>query len=68
MVQLVTQHHAHGVDLGILKELGVRGVALGDVVVVHELGARGFDQVGAGHKLYVFQLRNAVGVGTGNPA
>ena len=46
----------------------MRGVALGDVVVVHELGARGFDQVGAGHKLYVFQLRNAVGVGTGNPA
>ena len=68
VVQVVTEHNAHGVDLGVLQQFRVRGVALRDVVGVHVLGARGLDQIGAGHDLHVVQLRNALGMGTGNAA
>jgi len=39
VVQLVPKHDGDRVDIGILQEVVVGGIALGDVVLVHELAS-----------------------------
>ena len=46
VVQLMAQHDSHGFDLVVLQKLGVRRVALGDVVLLHIFTSLLFEQIG----------------------
>ena len=68
VVQLVAQHDSHGVDLVIGQEIGVRGVALGNVVFVHVLAALLFEEIGDRDDLDVIEGGDGITVGGGNAA
>ena len=59
---------ATGVDLVIGQEIGVRGVALGNVVFVHVLAALLFEQIGDRDDLDVIEGSDGITVGGGNAA
>ena len=66
VVQLMAQHDGHGFDLVVLQKLGVRRVALGDVVLLHILTALLFEQIGDRDDLDVVKRRDGKTMGAGD--
>ncbi len=56
VVQLVPKHDGDRVDVGILQEVVVGGIALGDVVLVHELASLLREQIGDRYDFYLVEL------------
>jgi hypothetical protein len=68
VVQLMAQYYGHGFDLVVLQKLGVRRVALGDVVLLHIFTALLFEEIGDRDDLDVVEGVNGTTVGAGDAA
>ena len=68
VMQLMAQDDGHCVDLVVGQQLGVRGVALGDVVLLHVVAALLLEQIGDRDDLDVVEGCDGAAVGAGDAA